>query len=84
MEYTGDMASGFQGHLALYDLSTGQPLNVTNPLPATWAVGPKAWLGEHTLLLFGWNGQQAAAVIWDFQGAGAPTSVPGMFLGVVR
>jgi len=84
VEYTGDPQAGFQSHLVIYDLSTSQAVNVSQPLPSNWIVAPKAWLNEHTLVLFGWTGQQATTVLWDFQGAAAPTEIPGVFLGVVH
>ncbi len=81
-EYTGSFDAGYQGHVALYDLTTAQPLSVTNPLPGSYAVAPVAWVSAHTLLLSGWDGNDPVVVLWDFQGQAAPTVWLGHFLGV--
>ncbi len=82
MEYTGGFDTGYTGHLALIHLPDGQPLTVSNPLPADLHGFPVAWVNSHTLLLRGWQNDGPVVVIWDFQGQAAPTELLGEFLGL--
>ena len=82
VEYSGSFDAGYQGHMTLYDLTSGQPMAVNNPLPASYQVYPEAWVDAHTLLLRGWNGNSAEVILWDFQNPTVPTEWLGTFLGV--
>ncbi|NPA31191.1 MAG: hypothetical protein GXO37_04250, partial [Chloroflexi bacterium] len=82
VEYGGSFDAGYQGHLVLYDLASGQPLTVHQPLPASYIVRPVAWVNEHTLLLRGWDGPTPKVILWDFQGATVPTEWLGALLGI--
>ena len=81
-EFTGAFEAGYQGHLALYDLSSAQPLSVAHPLPPSWDVFPIAWLSNHQLLLQGWDENQSLVIVWDVQGGATPLTIPGNLLGV--
>ena len=82
VEYVGSFDAGYHARIAVYDLTTDQPLALGNPLPLQIVAAPVAWLDAHTLLLSGWDGSNNVAVIWDVQAQSAPTIIHGSFLGV--